>query len=197
AVAERQRKLAGGANGVLATGEDDDDDAGSTGDGNGKDPYDELGDFITANTSATDREIFDKAASLGLEKKHRALVVVIMCVFVDPATLIKDIGKRDKLLMAFGDSDKHQRAILGGFERVIEAHADKLMSKTPLVLKALYDEEIVDEEAFVEWGKKPSKKYVAKETAKQIHKAAEPFLRWLEEADEESDDDDEEESDEE
>ncbi|KAJ2599923.1 eukaryotic translation initiation factor 5 [Coemansia sp. RSA 1721] len=186
AVAERQKKL-GVNTSLISTADDDDDEAGS-GD---KDPYDQLGDFIGANKDASDRTIFDKATELGLDKKHRALVVVIMCLFEDPATIIKDIAKRDKVLMAFGDSDKHQRAVIGGFERVIEANMDKLLAKTPMIFKALYDEEIVEEEAFVEWGKKPSKKYVEKDVAKQIHKAAEPFLRWLEEADEESDEESE------
>ncbi|KAJ1643349.1 eukaryotic translation initiation factor 5 [Coemansia asiatica] len=182
AVAARQKKL--GVNTSLLKDDDDEDDARS-GD---KDPYDELGDFISANKSASDRAIFDKASELDLEKKHRALVVVVMCLFDNPATIVGDIAKRDKLLMAFGDSDKHQRAVIGGFERVIEADMDKLLAKTPIIFKALFDEEIVDEDAFVEWGKKPSKKYVDKDVAKQIHKAAQPFLRWLEEADEESED---------
>ena len=35
-----------------------------------------------------------------------------------------------------------------------------------------------------------SKKYVSKELSEQIHKKAEPFLKWLKEAEEESDEED-------
>jgi translation initiation factor 5 len=49
----------------------------------------------------------------------------------------------------------------------------------------------------LEWGKKVSKKYVTKEMSEQIHAKADPFLKWLQEAeDESSDDDDDEETDE-
>ncbi|KAJ1818194.1 eukaryotic translation initiation factor 5 [Coemansia sp. RSA 2599] len=192
AVAERQKKL-GVNTSLLSTDNNDNDDDDHDAASGDKDPYDQLGDFISANKEASDRAIFEKATELGLDKKHRALVVVVMCLFENPASIIKDIAKHDKVLMAFGDSDKHQRAVIGGFERVIEANMDALLAKTPLILKALYDEEIVDEEAFAEWGKKPSKKYVEKDAAKQIHKAAQPFLRWLEEADEESDEESDEE----
>lgn len=44
----------------------------------------------------------------------------------------------------------------------------------------------MDEEVFLEWGKKPSKKYVLKETSTAIQEKAERFIRWLKEADEES-----------
>ncbi|KAI7822250.1 domain found in IF2B/IF5-domain-containing protein [Kickxella alabastrina] len=178
AVAERQRVLSGGIK-LSAGGEDEE-----------ADPYDLLGDFIKANKDASDREIFEKAQQLDLDKKHRALVVVIMCLFDEPASVVKNVAKRDKILMAFGDSDKHQRAIIGGFERVIEANMDKLLPKAPAIFKALFDEEVVEEDAFLEWGKKPSKKYVDKEAAKQIHRAAQPFITWLEEADEEDSDED-------
>jgi hypothetical protein len=52
-----------------------------------------------------------------------------------------------------------------------------------------YDEDVLDEEVLLEWGKKVSKKYVSKELSEQIHKRAESFLTWLKEAEEESEDD--------
>ncbi len=52
-----------------------------------------------------------------------------------------------------------------------------------------YDEDVLDEEVLLEWGKKVSKKYVSKELSEQIHKRAESFLTWLKEAEEESEED--------
>ena len=37
----------------------------------------------------------------------------------------------------------------------------------------------------LDWGKKPSKKYVTKELSAEIRAKAEPFLKWLKEAEEE------------
>ncbi|KAJ1959971.1 eukaryotic translation initiation factor 5 [Dipsacomyces acuminosporus] len=180
AVARRQRALAGG----FTQADDDDEQYGS-----GEDPYDQLGDFIINEKPSTDREIYEKAKELHLGKKHRALVVIVQCLFTDPQTITKDIPKHATLLQSFGDGEKHQRAIIGGFERLIADNLDALLSKTNMIFKALFDEDIVEEDAFLEWGKKPSKKYVDKDTAKRIHKSAEKFIQWLEEADEEDSDD--------
>lgn len=48
----------------------------------------------------------------------------------------------------------------------------------PAILKAFYDEDILEEEVLLDWGKKVSKKYVSKELSEQIHKKAETFLKW-------------------
>ncbi|KAJ2003407.1 eukaryotic translation initiation factor 5 [Coemansia thaxteri] len=186
AIAARQKALSGGF--VLGGADNDDDDENNSG---GDDPYDQLGDFIKDNRDAPDSKIYAKATELHLAKKHRALIVVILCLFENSTTVAKDIAKHDKLLLSFGNSDKHQRAVIGGFERLIEARQDSLLPKTPAIFKALFDEEIVEEEAFLEWAKKPSKKYVDKDVAKLIHKAAQPFVQWLAEAEEESDSDEE------
>ncbi|KAJ2716935.1 eukaryotic translation initiation factor 5 [Coemansia spiralis] len=162
----------------------DDDEAGEA------DPFDLLGDFI-GEGSPDDDAIYGKAKELGLHTNHRAVAVVIQCVFEGSTTLVKDIGKHKKLLMRFGRSEKHQRAVIGGFERLISTSPDSLLSKTPAILKALFDKDIVEEEVLLEWGAKPSKKYVDKDDAKRIHKAAQPFIEWLETAEEESDSDNE------
>ncbi|KAJ2490018.1 eukaryotic translation initiation factor 5 [Coemansia sp. RSA 2050] len=178
AVAQRRQAMSAGRSVIdrHSNGADEDE---------GDDPYDLLGDFIRENPGIADSKIFARAAELGLGKKHRAVIVVILCLFDESNTVAKDVAKHDQLLMSFGTSDKHQRAVIGGFERLIEARMDALLAKTPVIFKALFDEEIVEEEAFLEWGKKPSKKYVDKEVAKKIHKAAEPFIQWLAEAEEE------------
>jgi len=63
------------------------------------------------------------------------------------------------------------------------------------VVQALYDLDIVEEEVLIEWHSKISKKYVSKELSLEIHGKAEPFIKWLKEAEEEDDEDDGEEDD--
>lgn len=53
----------------------------------------------------------------------------------------------------------------------------------------------MDEEVLIEWHSKVSKKYVSKEFSQAIHAKAEPFIKWLKEAEEESSEEEEEESD--
>ena len=48
-------------------------------------------------------------------------------------------------------------------------------------------------QVILDWDKKASKKYVSKEMSKEIHAKAEPFLKWLQQAEEESSGEEEEE----
>lgn len=93
-------------------------------------------------------------------------------------------------------TERHERALLGGVERLLahlgKDHAELLTSdKIVKILHQLYDKDLVTEEVVVKWGTKASKKYVDLAISKKIRRAAEPFLKWLEEA-EEADSSDEE-----
>lgn len=57
----------------------------------------------------------------------------------------------------------------------------------------MYDHDVIEEETLLDWGKKVSKKYVSKDTALEIHTKAQPFLKWLQEAEEEETTEEEEE----
>lgn len=53
---------------------------------------------------------------------------------------------------------------------------------------ALYQDDVLDEEVIRQWGTHVSKKYVSKDQSKKVRKTADPFLKWLDEADDESSD---------
>lgn len=59
----------------------------------------------------------------------------------------------------------------------------------------LYDKDILEEKVLLDWGEKASKKYVSKELSQEIHAKAEPFIKWLREAEEEDESESEEEDD--
>jgi translation initiation factor 5 len=44
----------------------------------------------------------------------------------------------------------------------------------------------------LDWDKKASKKYVSKDISKEIHERAEPFIKWLRDAEEETSEEEEE-----
>ncbi|KAF9986595.1 hypothetical protein BGZ65_006953 [Modicella reniformis] len=100
----------------------------------------------------------------------------------------REVKTRTTLLRQFGNSEKHQKALLGGMERAIIS-SKTLMLKAPLVLKAFYDNDILEEDIILKWGEKPSKRYVSREEAKEIRGRVEPFLKWLAEAEEDSEED--------
>lgn len=50
---------------------------------------------------------------------------------------------------------KAQKYLLGGIEQLVgNVHKDTLLPKVPHILKELYDNDIVDEEVLLDWGKK-------------------------------------------
>lgn len=89
-------------------------------------------------------------------------------------------------------SERHQKALLGGTERLIgqlgKDHPE-MLDKIVKILQLYYHHDLISEEVVTKWGTKASRKYVDLATSKKIRKAAEPFLKWLAEAEEESEDD--------
>lgn len=54
-----------------------------------------------------------------------------------------------------GGNDKAQKYLLGAFEKLVgmEFH-DQLIDKTASILMVMYDNDLVDEDTFLEWSKK-------------------------------------------
>uniref|UniRef100_A0A3B4XJH3 Eukaryotic translation initiation factor 5 n=1 Tax=Seriola lalandi dorsalis TaxID=1841481 RepID=A0A3B4XJH3_SERLL len=91
------------------------------------------------------------------------------------------------------NNKKAQKYLLGGFECVVKLHQVQLLPRVPIILKDLYDADLLEEDVIFAWAEKVSKKYVSKELAKEIHAKAAPFVKWLKEAEEESEGSEEEE----
>lgn len=93
-----------------------------------------------------------------------------------------------------GGSERHEKALLGGTERLVGEQMKEspdFVSKIVKILGLYYQLELVDEEVIKKWGSKASKKNVDLAVSRKIRKAAEPFMKWLDEAEEEESDDDE------
>merc|ERR1712061_246772 len=115
---------------------------------------------------------------------------MVLCDLIFDAKVLTQINTKRRLPRKFtNDNNKAQKYLMGGIEKTIETNKAALLPKVAHILKAFYDEDILDEEVILEWGKKVSKKYVSKELSEQIHEKTEKFLTWLKEAEEESEDD--------
>ncbi|KAJ9154978.1 Eukaryotic translation initiation factor 5 [Pleurostoma richardsiae] len=198
AVKARQQSLPDEFKQKLVVNGDDDDEEG---DGGGNTVYDQLGDWIQDQAKekgginkVDDLDIYLKAKELGIETKHRTVLVLVQSVFDE--NIVSQIPKRAGMLkQIIGSSERHEKALLGGTERLIGSLAQEhpeFYDKIVKILQLYYHYDLVSEDIVTKWGSKASKKYVDLSTSKKVRKSAEPFLTWLAEAsEEESDEDDE------
>jgi translation initiation factor 5 len=99
AVKARQQQLPGDLKQKLVLGEDDDED----GEGGGNSIYDQLGSWIISQaeekgdiSKVDDVDIYVKAKELGIETKHRTLLVLAQTIFDD--NIVTQIPKRAGML---------------------------------------------------------------------------------------------------
>ncbi|XP_048483310.1 eukaryotic translation initiation factor 5 [Plutella xylostella] len=127
-----------------------------------------------------------------LEVKSKAPLVLFE-ILVRPLAIAADVRKHRALLLRFTHGDaRAQRAALCALDLMC-AEQPSLMAKVPALLKLLYDADIVEEKSILEWAAKPSKKYARKEVAAEVRAAAQPFLDWLQQAEEDDSDEEDEE----
>jgi translation initiation factor 5 len=139
------------------------------------------------------KKMVNEAERLELKSKSPQLLAHVL--FDDDGDVVGQITSYRQLLRRFCDDDtKAQRHLLGGIEQLVDEKKDQLLPKMAHIVKALYDNDICEEEIILAWGEKPSKKFVKKELVKEMIKVAQPVLTWLKEADEASDDEDGEEA---
>jgi len=121
-----------------------------------------------------------------LELKTKAPFLLAKVLFDDD--VVTQIKASRQLLIHFCEGNsKAQRHLLGGIELLVAERREKLLARTAHIIKALYDNDVCDEETLLSWGEKPSK-YVSKDLVEEMIKVAQPVLTWLMEADEATDD---------
>ncbi|KAI0735891.1 translation initiation factor [Earliella scabrosa] len=170
------------ANVSLGGGDDDsEEDADS--------PFGQLRVWIGENRDAGAVELYKKADELGIAKKHNTMTVIGEALFTE--NIVAEIEKYAPLFVKMVTSEKHQKSLLGGVERFVGVRHPDLIPAVPKILMAFYQIDVLEEEVVKQWGTHVSKKYVDRDVSKKVRKASEPFLKWLDEADD-SDSEDEE-----
>ncbi|CAG9788429.1 unnamed protein product, partial [Diatraea saccharalis] len=124
-----------------------------------------------------------------LEVKSKAPLVMFE-VLVRAQCIAADVRRHRALLLRATRGDaRAQRAALHALAAMCE-HDARVLPKVPAILKLLYDLDIVEEKAILEWAAKPSRKYASRETTADVLRRAQPFIDWLNDADEEESSDD-------
>uniref|UniRef100_A0A5F9DL34 Eukaryotic translation initiation factor 5 n=1 Tax=Oryctolagus cuniculus TaxID=9986 RepID=A0A5F9DL34_RABIT len=132
---------------------------------------------------SSDKEIVAEAERLDV----KAMGPLVLTEVLFNEKIREQIKKYRRHFLRFCHNNKKaQRYLLHGLECVVAMHQAQLISKIPHILKEMYDADLLEEEVIISWSEKASKKYVSKELAKEIRVKAEPFIKWLKEAEEES-----------
>ncbi|CCL98330.1 uncharacterized protein FIBRA_00324 [Fibroporia radiculosa] len=152
-------------------------------------PYSQLGRWVGENRDVGPVEVYKKVEELSISKKHKTVQVLVQALFT--ADVLKEVPKYAPLFVKMVTSEKHQKSLLGGIERLVGVIHPDLVLATPKILMEFYQVDVLDEDVVKQWGTHVSKKYVDKETSKKVRKASEPFLKWLDEAEDSDEDDDE------
>ncbi|XP_048105890.1 eukaryotic translation initiation factor 5 [Alosa alosa] len=141
---------------------------------------------------SADKDILAEAERLDV----KAMGPLILSELLFDQNIREQIKKYKRHFLRFCHNNKKaQKYLLGGFECLVKLYQIQLLP-TPspiIILKDLYDADMLEEDVILAWAEKVSKKYVSKELAKEIHSKAEPFVKWLKEAEEESEGSEEEE----
>jgi len=127
------------------------------------------------------------------------IIIYLGAVMTDAVITKNEIEKHGAVLSHMAKSVDTQRHVIASFEWFCGAHKPALASKFPLVLKALYDEEIVEEEVFFSWSADYAKNdysaddsLIGIDALEDLKAASQPFITWLREAGEEGESEEEE-----
>ncbi|EHB10226.1 Eukaryotic translation initiation factor 5 [Heterocephalus glaber] len=129
---------------------------------------------------SSDKEIIAEAERLDV--KAMSPLVLIEVLFNEK--IREQIKKYRRHFLRFCHNKKAQWHLLHGLECVVVMHQAQLLSMIPHILMEMYDADLLEEEVIISWSEKASKKHISKKLAKEIHVKAEPFIKWLKEAEE-------------
>lgn len=134
----------------------------------------------------SDVEIYKKASELEIVGSVEIVQVLAQALFDE--NIVEQLESHTGLLTKLITTEKHEKAFLGGLERFLGLEHPELLPKISKILLTIYENDLVSEEVIKDWGSKISKKYVSKDISKKVKKAAKPFIKWLEDAEEEESD---------
>ncbi|PPQ83964.1 hypothetical protein CVT24_008301 [Panaeolus cyanescens] len=129
AVKRRIKALEGTMAAAVIGGDDDgrDEDSNS--------PYAILGRWIEEDHKAISVAIFQKAQEFGIEKKHKAVTIIVQTLFSE--NIVAEIPQYAPLSTKLVTSNKHHKSLLGGIERFVGFSHSDLVSAVPTILVLL------------------------------------------------------------
>jgi translation initiation factor 5 len=123
-------------------------------------------------------------------------VIFLGAVFTPAVLAAGEIKLHKDMLKLLAPNPIQQRHVISGFEWFCGSRHPSIMKFFPVILKELYDEEIVDEEVFILWNNSYTRCWnsldlsmISYEILEQLRFLAAPFITWLQQAEEDDDED--------
>eukprot|EP01111_Echinosteliopsis_oligospora_P010386 TRINITY_DN3222_c1_g1_i4.p1 TRINITY_DN3222_c1_g1~~TRINITY_DN3222_c1_g1_i4.p1 ORF type:complete len:495 (+),score=226.74 TRINITY_DN3222_c1_g1_i4:292-1776(+) len=155
------------------------------------DPVERLIQFIATkpNDDSLLVEIQKVKNDAGFDEEATARALTLALYHVDFLKRIEaDKGASLKKVVT---NEKAQNGVLAAVVDLCSGKDNPMLKISAHILKALYDNDVLEEDAILSWASTKSK------TARRVLEAAKPFTDWLQEAEEDEDDDEEEDEEEE
>lgn len=152
----------------------------------------------TERPSASTPEVLEELRSLqtcsSLGTGYRA-AIFLGAVFTDKAVSGNAVRLYKDVLKGLGSTPIQQRQLIAAFEWFCGVHLTSLARYFPVVLKQLFDEDIVEEDVFLSWDADPifndyslDASIISEDVLESLRESAKPFITWLQEAEEEGED---------
>jgi len=158
--------------------------------------------FLSNNPDASVTQICDELRNIQTMASLRPadrIIIFLGALFTENMIANKEVEKHALVLRALAASTIQQRHLIAAFEWLCGTKYPNKVKFFPVLLKSLFEEELVEEDTFLAWaGDFTRNEYSAEQsmvcldTLEQLKGAAQPFITWLQEAEE---DDSEEEGD--
>ena len=140
------------------------------------------------------------AMSRGLDEPQKLKVLLEAIIDITtPKTVVEQFKKHTDLLKYFTSSSSSSSSsenrntgttLLTCIEDLIGVVERKLLPYAPMIMKTLYEEEVLEEPTLISWYDAPPEAswLVNKEVAAEVRSKAKPFIEWLKNAEEEESD---------
>lgn len=162
-----------------------------TGSSNVEDPVVVLKVFMTRDHEVNEvcSELRRLQMSRGLDEPQKVKVLLeALLDFDDIKTIPKQYATQSGILKRFSTDHKSARILINCIEEQVGILHPDLLPRVALIIKALYDNDVLSEEALLAWHESPpeSSWLSSKEVATEVRKKVTPVIEWLKDAEEES-----------
>ncbi|TDH67046.1 hypothetical protein CCR75_004146 [Bremia lactucae] len=154
--------------------------------------------FLT--TSSSPPEVFDELCRQQINSALPVtdrLVIFFRSALTEAILTSNQVSKYAPVFAKLMEGHHSQYQLLALAEHFCAVKYPTLLSAYPIVLKLLYDQDLLEEECLVAWASKGIRKEyahweVTEEVAGQLQTLLQPFIEWLANAEEESEESDDE-----